>query len=1726
MALSTSLLIAIWGVIGLASTLYNNFLPFLLTSRGAQFGDGSLYLTYRNVILSLMGVPGAFLAGWAVELPYLGRRGTLSISCGLTSAFLFATTTARNSVQLLGFNCGYVFFSNIMYGVLYAMSPELFAAKDRGTGNALVSTSSRLFGVVAPIIALYGDLTTAVPVYVSGGLIMASGVLAWALPFETCVTVTCIPWVLPPPFPRCAPPHRHIRASLRAADDSATHPPLNIPNLDALLQIHIGNAKINQNASSTRKRRADSPPPPPTKRHKPHSAPSEEWPVASYPQVDEPRFPIPAEDSHVPALSHSFDLSFSTSGDITREESNLAHTLASLPAETTFELGGIGFAVERDRRVAIVSELLHKRDGISSWLLHLPSLEDEVDLTAFGVDSVNHDIIGACLQLQELDRVSVCGRLSLVLLPGEASEQLPFILRVTVSVAFLPALFHEPVNVKRQLNLIEDWQRRVLQYAHPDPRLSSSESVTNVSFFYSALRPAPPIVDPASMQPDDLRVDLLPFQRRSVAWLLQREGVSQDADQAQAFSFWERFQEGAHPEDVQARGAILAEEPGLGKTIETLALLLLNPAPPDRKPGHKHWDPLNELHVECVKSTLIVTPPALVAQWMDELKQHAPSLKVFFYEGWSKLKLPPPPKSKPTGKKRKKGSDDDEEVPEPDWPSFCHQYDVVITTYAALRAELNVARAPPKRPRREDVVYSSLTRTRSALIRVEWLRVLMDESQLVGGGNVEDMVAMIPRLASFAVSGTPARIQVADLSHTLKFLRVEHIVGGPRYWARLLTPLFSRHFATFFQSLAVRTTKASVKDELTIPQQSRYVVPISMGVVERSVYDNELEALLLQLGLDARGVDVRGEEARDPDAGLLRSAIRRLRAICTHPQVGQLGNKVFKTGGALKTMDQVLQGMRNDNWSLVIEDARLKIQSLVRIAQLQQRDVDHNRYQNSLETLLVAEKDAMQMIEEIESAIAAHQANAPPGADPVTEDNNSDTGKGKGKERERSSSPLSDVESDDEEGGDESDLGLKEYRSRRRALKSRLREAQLVMHRVKFLQGDVYHTLGEAHAAAETTAYEAAESIRRVLLSSAEREAEKAIKILQDNRASDKALTVDDLLIDEPFLDSDDEYEAIEEANEVIETVINPQSRLIFEWRDSLTALLTKRLTPGEDADGQEYQRTLDDQGEAESYLRNYSALLADHREAFLKERSLLAKSDAAEKKARHTKAAIKAAAALDDPELNIQNEIELQPEHEVLYKQLAAQRKGLLTTLDGRALKSCAVELLGAARKVKNDDKHEGLKAVAKDLQDLISSQGPISDKMDADLAVMRKAFNVRIQYFKQLQDISDAVAEVTYETTVADALQECITEQNELAGKISTNRARQRYLDHISKTHEADDDEDEAATCILCRCDFLRGFITQCAHVFCEDCLKLWLKDKARYTCPVCRIAIDPAKLERFVVSEVEKPAYHGTNDEPVPKSRRKIEYNCVDPALLKKIQSVACFGDYGRKIQTLVQHLLHLRTVDRGSKSIVFSAWADSLYIIERALRDNGISCLRIDQNRKGQTAVRKFASEEDIEVLLLHGERENAGLNITCASRVFLLESVVHHGFEIQAIARIDRMGQKKPTEVYCYYAEDTVEKNILDLAARQGLSLYTKDHSEGSLNVASLAGDENKKIDASPKKNKRNVKGQQKGDFILSLNDMLEILFPHMFEDFEYMVVEEAMEGVESTNAVAGPSRLH
>ncbi|KAK8043690.1 hypothetical protein PG993_006120 [Apiospora rasikravindrae] len=186
LAWNTAGLMMVWAFLGLGYPLYNAFLPYIQATRGAEFGDGSTYITYRNsLIIAALGVPGALLGGVLVELPRFGRKGTLGLSTMITGAFLYASTTATTSTSLLGWNCAFNFTSNIMYAVLYGFTPELFPTKDRGTGNALTATANRVFGIMAPIVAMFGNLKTAVPVYVSGALFIAAGFIALTLPFES-----------------------------------------------------------------------------------------------------------------------------------------------------------------------------------------------------------------------------------------------------------------------------------------------------------------------------------------------------------------------------------------------------------------------------------------------------------------------------------------------------------------------------------------------------------------------------------------------------------------------------------------------------------------------------------------------------------------------------------------------------------------------------------------------------------------------------------------------------------------------------------------------------------------------------------------------------------------------------------------------------------------------------------------------------------------------------------------------------------------------------------------------------------------------------------------------------------------------------------------------------------------------------------------------------------------------------------------------------------------------------------------------------------------------------------------------------------------------------------------------------------------------------------------------------------------------------------------------------
>ncbi|KAJ5103351.1 hypothetical protein N7532_003880 [Penicillium argentinense] len=185
LGITTIILWFCWATIGMGYPLFNAFLPQYLAKAGGE--TNSTYITYRNyAITSIVGVPGSILACYTVELKYVGRKGTMAAATVITGVLLFCFTASTNANVQLACTCLEAFFQNIMYGVLYAYTPEVFPAPNRGTGTGISSCLNRIAGLCAPLVAIYSSTSNAdSPIYASGGLILAAFSSMVFLPIET-----------------------------------------------------------------------------------------------------------------------------------------------------------------------------------------------------------------------------------------------------------------------------------------------------------------------------------------------------------------------------------------------------------------------------------------------------------------------------------------------------------------------------------------------------------------------------------------------------------------------------------------------------------------------------------------------------------------------------------------------------------------------------------------------------------------------------------------------------------------------------------------------------------------------------------------------------------------------------------------------------------------------------------------------------------------------------------------------------------------------------------------------------------------------------------------------------------------------------------------------------------------------------------------------------------------------------------------------------------------------------------------------------------------------------------------------------------------------------------------------------------------------------------------------------------------------------------------------------
>ncbi|KAL2814548.1 major facilitator superfamily domain-containing protein [Aspergillus cavernicola] len=186
LGLTTVLLWFCWTTIGMGYPLFNAFLPQYLASSGGETSPPTS-IVYRNyAITSIVGVPGSVLACYTVDMKYVGRKGTMMISTLITGVLLFCFTASTDpDIQLVCTSLE-AFFQNIMYGVLYAYTPEVFPAPYRGTGTGISSCLNRIAGLCAPIVAIYGGSANPnSPIYASGALMLAAFAAMCLLPIET-----------------------------------------------------------------------------------------------------------------------------------------------------------------------------------------------------------------------------------------------------------------------------------------------------------------------------------------------------------------------------------------------------------------------------------------------------------------------------------------------------------------------------------------------------------------------------------------------------------------------------------------------------------------------------------------------------------------------------------------------------------------------------------------------------------------------------------------------------------------------------------------------------------------------------------------------------------------------------------------------------------------------------------------------------------------------------------------------------------------------------------------------------------------------------------------------------------------------------------------------------------------------------------------------------------------------------------------------------------------------------------------------------------------------------------------------------------------------------------------------------------------------------------------------------------------------------------------------------
>jgi SNF2 family DNA or RNA helicase len=309
---------------------------------------------------------------------------------------------------------------------------------------------------------------------------------------------------------------------------------------------------------------------------------------------------------------------------------------------------------------------------------------------------------------------------------------------------------------------------------------------------------------------EGLAINLMDHQIKGVSWMVDREN------------------------NKSSNGGILADDMGLGKTIQTIGLILSSMDTDQEEAEEK----VKEVQEPAEKDddehqmTLIVTPLALIHQWVDEIKNKTEygKLNVLKHHGPNRTKN----------------------------PAVFKRYDVVVTTYQVVSSDSPSDKK--KKPNNKKSItldgfivqdeedndddgydrhipskWQQLKKGYGPLFQVNWHRIVLDEAQQIKNRQTKSSISCseLSSVKRWCLTGTPIQNNVDELYSLLRFLKIQPLSDYPTFKKNISIPIQNgqgsiamERLKAVLRAVMLRRTKDVLRSNQTSPITSNTASPM------------------------------------------------------------------------------------------------------------------------------------------------------------------------------------------------------------------------------------------------------------------------------------------------------------------------------------------------------------------------------------------------------------------------------------------------------------------------------------------------------------------------------------------------------------------------------------------------------------------------------------------------------------------------------------------------------------------------------------------------------------------------------------------------------------------------------------------------------------------------------------------------------------------------------------